>query len=342
MRNQPARVHGLPKMHKTFTNISKFRPIIDTTGTSHYLAGKYLAQLLYPLTNNEFTSKDWFEAINRIQDIPSSLFVNGYKYVSFDVKSLFTNVLVKKTIDVILTRTYNDHTISTNLKKRSLKKLILGTCTKTAFSFNNVIYEQKDGVSIGSSLGPVMANIIMTELENKVIKPLINDGTLKFYSRYVDDTLLVVKPQDVSRIHKLLSSFDKNLKFTVDLFENEVPHFLDLEMSPDGISIYWKDTNTGLYVNYTSFVPWTHRTAWIRSLVTRALRTCSSKLPQELKLIKKFASWNDFPRYRVNSIFLKTLQAHEDKSEPNLTTKQKETVVIYFRVPYHGDKVCSF
>ena len=129
---------------------------------------------------------------------------------------------------------------------------------------------------MGSSLGPVMTNIIMTELENKVIKPLINDGTIKFYCRYVENTLLVVKPQDVSRIRELLNSFDKNFKFTVDLFENEVPHFLDLEMSPDGISIYRKDTNTGLYVNYESFVPWIDRTGWIRSLVTRALRTCSN------------------------------------------------------------------
>ena len=83
----------------------------------------------------------------------------------------------------------------------------------------------------------------------------------------------------------------KNLKFTIDLFENEVPHLLHLEMSPNGISIYRKDTNTGLYVNYTSFVPWTHRTAWIRSLVRRALKICSrNKLSEELKLIKKFAS----------------------------------------------------
>ena len=65
---------------------------------------------------------------------------------------------------------------------------------------------------------------------------------IKFYCRYADDTLLVVKPQDVSRIHKVLNSFDKNLKFTADLFENEVPHFLGLEIS----SIYGKETNTGL------------------------------------------------------------------------------------------------
>ena len=190
-----------------------------------------------------------------------------------------------------------------------------------------------------SLLGPVMANTIMTELENKVIKPLMNDGTVKFHCLYVDDTLLAVKPQDVSRIHKLLNGFNQNLKFTVDLFENEVPHFLDLEMLPDGISIYRKDTNTGLYVSYTSFVPWTHRTAWIRSLLTSALKICSSnKLSQELKLIKRFASWNDFPKYIVNSIFCKTLWAQQDKGEPNLTAKQKEHVMIYFRFRYYGDK----
>ena len=87
----------------------------------------------------------------------------------------------------------------------------------------------KKTVSMGSSLGPVMANIIMTELEIKVIKPLINDGTIKFYCQYVDNTL------HVSRVHKLLNSFDKNVQFTTDLFENEVPYFLDLEMSPNGV-----------------------------------------------------------------------------------------------------------
>ena len=119
--------------------------------------------------------------------------------MSFDVDSLFSNVPIKKKIDVILTRIYNGHTISRNLKKRSLKNLILDTCIKTAFSFNNIIYKQKDGVSMRSSISPVMANIIMTKLENKVIKPPMNDGTKNFYCRYVDDTLLVVKPQDISR-----------------------------------------------------------------------------------------------------------------------------------------------
>ena len=42
-----------------------------------------------------------------------------------------------------MSRIYNDHTISTNLKKCSLKKLILDTYTKIAFSVKNLIYEKK-------------------------------------------------------------------------------------------------------------------------------------------------------------------------------------------------------
>ena len=61
-------------------------------------------------------------------------------------------------------------------------------------------------------------------------------------------------------------------------------------------------------------------------------------MSQELKVIKKFTFWNDFPKCIVNSIFRKTVQTHEDKSEPNLTAKQKELVVVYFRFPYYEDK----
>ena len=55
---RPARAHGLPKIHKKFAKIPKFRPIIDTTGTTHYGVGKFLSQLLQPLTRNEHTVKD--------------------------------------------------------------------------------------------------------------------------------------------------------------------------------------------------------------------------------------------------------------------------------------------
>lgn len=69
---------------------------------------------------------------------------------------------------------------STKLKEKSLRKLILDTCTKTAFMANK-FFDQTDGVSMGSSLGPVLANIIMTEMEETIVRKLVLDETMKFY-----------------------------------------------------------------------------------------------------------------------------------------------------------------
>ena len=78
-----------------------------------------------------------------------------------------------KTVNIILERVYTEK-LNTKLSKRSQKKLILDSCNKTAFSFNNKIYEQIDGVSMGSSLGPVLANIILTEFEKLIVFDLVD------------------------------------------------------------------------------------------------------------------------------------------------------------------------
>ena len=115
-----------------------------------------------------------------------------------------------------------------------------------------------------------LVNVIMTYLEQKVIKPLINDKTINFYTRYVGDTLFVIKREDVRRIQNLLNNFDPNLRLTLDLFQNEIPHFLDLKLSPDGIPIFRKNTNTDLYTHFRSYVPYTH--ALIKSFTSSASR----------------------------------------------------------------------
>ena len=84
-------------------------------------------------------------------------------------------------------------------------------CTKTAFSFNGIIRKQKGGVAMGSSLSPVIANIIMTELEKVIVEPLITSGNIKFYTRHVDDTLLLAKEEDIMFVFDKFSLFHKNL-----------------------------------------------------------------------------------------------------------------------------------
>ena len=86
---------------------------------------------------------------------------------------------------------------------------------------------------MGSQLGPTLADIIMTELENIVIKPILACGTLKFYAQYVDDTLVLSKPSDITLILLKLNSFDTQIQFTHEIItnNNDVP-FLDIIITP--------------------------------------------------------------------------------------------------------------
>ena len=64
-----ARAHGLPKVHKSFDRVPNFRPV-DRIGSTHYNVGKYITKLLNPLTQNEYSLKDTFDAAEPIKKIP--------------------------------------------------------------------------------------------------------------------------------------------------------------------------------------------------------------------------------------------------------------------------------
>ena len=136
---------------------------------------------LSPLSQSEYAVKNTKEFV---QDF-KRLYVpkDNYKLVSFYVSSLFTNVPLDYTIDVILRRIYTDRETETNITKKELKDLLI-LCTKNAhFSFNAQLYLQKDGIAMGSPLGPVTAGIFMVELERNLLPTLSQYMTS--WKRYV-------------------------------------------------------------------------------------------------------------------------------------------------------------
>ena len=58
---------------------------------------------------------------------------------------------------------------------------------------NDQLYRQIDGVPMGSPLGPTLADILMTAFEDEIVRPLLSSNVIKFYSRYVDDTLVLIE-----------------------------------------------------------------------------------------------------------------------------------------------------
>ena len=108
--------------------------------------------------------------------------------------------------------------------------MIKDSCTKTAFSFDGKIYKQIHGVSLGLLLGLILANVIMPEFERLAVDKLIKDDLIRFYIRYVDDNLVLVKVENIDNIMKQFNSFDKSIQITIDRFEDGIVHFLDIKL----------------------------------------------------------------------------------------------------------------
>ena len=100
---------------------------------------------------------------------------------SFDVKSLFTNIPLNETIDIIIEELFPDPEIplvcsffgddsfdrSTPLLVEDFRTLLELATLDNYFLFNGSIYNQVDGVAMGSPLGPTLANAFMCHMERK-------------------------------------------------------------------------------------------------------------------------------------------------------------------------------
>ena len=153
--------------------------------------------------------------------------------VSFDVKSLFTNVPLDRTIDIILKRIYDHKELETPITRCEMKEM-LTLCTKNVhFTYSRKIFVRTDGVAMGSPLGPVFADMFMIELE-KTLLPDIYIQYIKFWRRYIDDTISYVKIGSIKYILSLLNSFDESIQFTFESENKGTLPFLDVLLCRNG------------------------------------------------------------------------------------------------------------
>ena len=89
--------------------------------------------------------------------------------ISFDVKSLFTNVPLDETLRIILRKIYDEGKIETNIPRSITKELLLLSTKHEHFTFNGEIYIHLDGVAKRSPSGPLLANVFMFSLEEDIV-----------------------------------------------------------------------------------------------------------------------------------------------------------------------------
>ena len=236
----PGYIYGTVKTHKKNNPI---RPIISQIPSPMYSLNDIISKYI----PNQYTLKSTADFIDVLQTCEDS---SGY-LASLDVESLFTNVPVQETIDIIEKCCYNHESLPPpKIPPKIIKELLLLCTTGTIFKDpRNNIYQQIDGVAMGSPLGPTFSNFYMGNLEKILFeKKTINKPMI--YCRYVDDIFILA--QDEKEILDLKNNFEKFsvLKFSIENnIDGKLP-FLDVMVNNKNSSTF--KTNVFRKSSYTN------------------------------------------------------------------------------------------
>ena len=229
----PESFYGLPKIHKPERPL---RPITSSIGSPTYAVSRHLVSILSPLRRNRFSDKNSSEFA---QQIRQQTVTSDEIMVSFDVKSLFTTIPVILALTITNERLHQDQHLAdrTNMSISNIMKLLEFVLKQNYFKHDNIYYKQIFGCAMGSPISPVIADLVMEEIEEIVITTARHPP--KWWFRYVDDSHACLKKEHVHEFHQHLNSINPSIQFTVELedtAEQGLP-FLDTIRTRSGTRI---------------------------------------------------------------------------------------------------------
>jgi len=260
-----------------------------------------------------------------------------FSLISLDVVSLFTNIPIDLAIKSIYNR-WNYISTSCNIPKDEFLDAVRFVLESTFFFFNSQIYKQNYGTPMGSPLSPIIADIVMQDLEREVLGAF--DFEIPFYHRYVDDIVLAVPTPCIDFVFNKFNSIHPRLQFTIEIGKSSI-NFLDttIIIKNNRIVFNWfhKPTFSGRYLNFLSQHPLSQKRGTIMSLVDRAFLLSHPEFHQQnFELIVRILMENDYPlsfifnaiSSRIKGLIFDKITKHKFNAENGFDKK------IWFTVPF--------
>jgi len=139
------------------------------------------------------------------------------------------------------------------------------------------------------------------------MKQLFDRKNIAFYSRYMDDILLIYSSQHITpeTIHNYTNRIHPNIHFNPTYEKNNSINFLDLLIIRNQlyleIDVYRKPTTTDTTINYLSKHPTEHKTAAYRYHINTVLSLAltEERRQTEWETLQTIAQNNNFPNAHI-------------------------------------------
>ena len=177
-----------------------------------------------------------------------------------DVDSFFTNVPLDETIKICIDELFKSEMRVCGLNKKEMFEMLSLTLKQSIILFDNKYYSQINGVAMGSTLGPTLANIFLCYHKNNWLKDCPKDFKPVYYKRHVADTFVLLnKPEHKQFFLQYMNKKHKSMQFSNETEMNGSLSFLDMKIFRENdkfvTSVFRKETFSGVYTNFTSFIP---------------------------------------------------------------------------------------
>ena len=127
------------------------------------------------------------EFLTKLKDFDFNQFL-----VSYDVKSLFTNIPLSYTINIIVDYVYSPYYNEHPPSKKNIFIKLMHLSTRGMFLYNNKLYEQIDDVAMGCPLAPTVVNFLLGHFETIMSRKQTPDHS-KMYLKCMDDIFAVLE-----------------------------------------------------------------------------------------------------------------------------------------------------
>ena len=124
---------------------------------------------------------------------------------SLDIISLFTNVPLDETINIC----------SNEMIKSNIFQILIEPVLRNFCGLLRSFYKQLDGETMGSPLGPTLANTFLCYHEKSWLDKCPEEFKPVFYRRYVDNLFLLLRKEEHLKLFlNYFTSYHKNIEFT--------------------------------------------------------------------------------------------------------------------------------
>ena len=233
--------------------------------------------------------------------------IHSNQMVSLDVVSLFTKIPTDVTLAVVRDKLAAHPLLEerTCIPIDNLMAMLTFCMETTYFGMGSDIYRQEEGLAMGSSLSPLLANIYIKYFEEMAL----GSTSLKpsMWLRCVDDTFILWPHQeDVQILLDHVNSIRPSIQFTMEKEQDNKLPFLDVLVTrtEQGFrsSVYRKPTFSGKYLNSNSHNPYTVKKRIVRCLQhrTKTISSDTDAYQEEMISLRHNFHRNNYPE-RITS-----------------------------------------